>query len=263
MGYDYVCKVLPADIPGGDLDAVVTNSKCPLYNPMNMSLKEFCCPSNSHSIYRDQNTATLPPQFAFTNYKAMGTSTRNSLLLAVSPSAPPPYGTSAMHPDGAVFPSNADIPLASVTDGTAHTIFIMETCDDRGSRWMVGAECTLVGLPYASSPTGTTPGAGGSIYPYFYPPGYVAGNWGDSFPLGPPHRTFLMYDFSPAGADTGKYEDPGWAKTQPAYGPSSMHPAIVVVGFGDGSAVPLSKRTDAANLFFLITKSNHDPFYLP
>ena len=48
-----------------------------------------------------------------------------------------------------------------------------------------------------------------------------------------------------------------------AYGPSSAHPAVVVVGMGDGSTQSLSKRTDAANLFFLITKNNSDPFYIP
>jgi len=76
-------------------------------------------------------------------------------------------------------------------------------------------------------------------------------------------RTFLSYDFSPGGADAGKYEDPGFAKTPPAYGPSSAHPAIVVCGMGDGSVQALSNRVDAANLFFLITKSGSDPFYMP
>ena len=32
---------------------------------------------------------------------------------------------------------------------------------------------------------------------------------------------------------------------------------------GDGSIQALSKRADAANLFFLITKNNADPFYFP
>ena len=38
---------------------------------------------------------------------------------------------------------------------------------------------------------------------------------------------------------------------------------MVVAGFGDGSVQALSKRMDAANFFFLITKANSDPFYLP
>jgi hypothetical protein len=32
---------------------------------------------------------------------------------------------------------------------------------------------------------------------------------------------------------------------------------------GDSSVQTLSKQVDAANLFFLITKNNSDPFYLP
>ena len=49
----------------------------------------------------------------------------------------------------------------------------------------------------------------------------------------------------------------------PAYGPSSAHPAVVIAGMGDGSVQALSKRTDAANFFFLITKNNSDPFNIP
>ena len=78
-------------------------------------------------------------------------------------------------------------------------------------------------------------------------------------------RTFLMYDFSPSGpkTDVGKYEDPGWSKTPPAYGPSSMHPSVAIVAFADGSVLALSKQCDAANLFFLITKSGNDPLEFP
>ena len=68
-----------------------------------------------------------------------------------------------------------------------------------------------------------------------------------------------MFDFNPSGLDAGKYEDPGWAKGPPAYGPSSMHPGVVVVGFCDGSVTALNKRCDTALFFFLITKSNSDP----
>ena len=37
----------------------------------------------------------------------------------------------------------------------------------------------------------------------------------------------------------------------------------VIAGMGDGSTQALSKRIDAANFFFLITKNNSDPFYIP
>ena len=57
-------------------------------------------------------------------------------------------------------------------------------------------------------------------------------------------RTFLGYDFGPKGVDAGTYEDPGWAKAPPAYGPSSAHPNVVIVGFADGSVMALSKKVD-------------------
>jgi hypothetical protein len=38
---------------------------------------------------------------------------------------------------------------------------------------------------------------------------------------------------------------------------------VVVAGMGDQSTQALSKRIDSGNLFFLITKNNNDPFYMP
>ena len=79
-----------------------------------------------------------------------------------------------------------------------------------------------------------------------------------------------MMDFSPTGKDAGQYAkigDPGslWTVADkplvapgpgPNYGPSSAHVGVVNVGMCDGSVQALSKRGDAANLFFLITKNN-------
>ena len=158
----------------------------------------------------------------------------------------------------------------------SHTIMTMETIDDQNSRWMVGSECVMVGLPVASCPTGMTPS--NANYNYFTPPSYD-GTWGATAGVSLAGlRTFLIYDFSPSGgADWGAYwnlGDPnngGWTSADQIaatdkthdYGPSSAHPAIVVVGLADGSTQSLSKQTDVANLFFLITKNNGDPFYMP
>jgi len=118
----------------------------------------------------------------------------------------------------------------------------------------------LVGLPQKSSPTGTIPQP---PYPYFAPPGYD-NTWGDDSGVTKAGlRTFLSYDFSPTGIDAGKYEDPGFAQAPPAYGRSSMHPGVVTCGMCDGSVAVLSKKVDAAAFFFLITKSNNDPYYIP
>lgn len=258
MGYDRLYKKLPPDIANGDFD-VARAKNADLAAAMDMSLKELTCPSNNNNVFQDPSADH--PRFAFTNYKAVGATTRDSLIMAANATAKPPYGARAIHPDGVIFPSDHDLPVASITDGTTHTMCIMETIDDQSSRWMVGNECTLVGLPQKSSPTGAEPAP---PYSYFAPPGFKEGEWGDPSPVSLAGlRTFLMYDFSPSGQDVGKYEDPGWSKTPPAYGPSSAHPAVAIVSFADGSMTALSKRCDAANLFFLITKSGQDPFNLP
>ena len=107
----------------------------------------------------------LKPSAGITNYKAMGATTRGSLIMVVNPQATPPYGTmtpilgtAPLHPDGAIFPGNG-IRAADVLDGLSHTIFTIETIDEAASRWTVGKEATLVGMPQSSSPTGTTPQA--------------------------------------------------------------------------------------------------------
>ena len=105
----------------------------------------------------------------------------------------------------------------------------METIDETASRWTVGKEATLVGLPQASSPTGEKPQ---DPYAYFAPPGYDK-TWGaDSGVTKAGLRTFLSYDFNPTVADAGKYEDPGFSKTAAEYGPSSMHPYVIVTRHG-------------------------------
>ena len=228
---------------------------------MNTQLGEFLCPSGPR-----RQAPVLNQSAGITNYKAMGATTRGSLVMVVNPQATPPYGTMTPIPAPCRF-----IPMVRyfrppttyrcrLLDGLSHTIFIIETIDEAASRWTVGKEATLVGMPQSSSPTGprrklrtitlprpvmTTPGAQ-------TPRVAKAGL-----------RTFLSYDFSPTGADAGKYEDPGFGQTPAAYGPSSMHPGVVVCGMGDGSVQVLSKQIDAANLFFLITKNNADPFVAP
>jgi hypothetical protein len=260
MEYNDLYKTLPKDIPNGDLDAAMAGSPA-LAKAMNTPLNELICPSNPNKAF--QNTNVSSPQFPLTNFKPVGASTRGSLLLAADQTLSPPYGTAKIHPDGVLYPSDKNLPMADLKDGTSHTILAMETMDDTNSRWMVGVECVLVGLPQASSPTGNQPLGRSDKGTFFTPPGFD-GTFGDDSPGSRAGlRTFLSYDFSPKGADAGKYEDPGWAKGPPAYGPSSAHPEVVIAALGDGSVMALSKKVDAANLFFLITKNNNDPFNIP
>ena len=264
MEYDTLYKSLPAS---GDPEDTSNEGMATATKTV---IKEFVCPS----VPLGQNPAAAPakPAAAITNYKAMGASTRDSLKMVADPAAKPPYGPAIaananrygsalpLHPDGAVFPAERNLHMAALTDGTSHTIMTMETMDDKASRWMVGKEATLVGLPQKSSPTGDKLQA---PYTFFAPAGFD-GTFGENSAVAKAGlRTFLAYDFSPNGADAGKYEDPGFSKTAPAYGPSSAHPAIVVVGMCDGSVFGLSKQVDAANLLFLITKAGQDPFNLP
>jgi type II secretory pathway pseudopilin PulG len=250
--YDSLYKTLPTS---GDPEDTTNPA---IVAAMNTQLPDCICPS---SPGRPAGQSA-----GITNYKAMGASTRDSLLMAADPTAKPPYGImppppgqTPLHPDGAIFPGTSTR-AADVTDGLSHTIFLIETIDQRASRWTVGKEATLVGLPQKCSPRGASPQP---PYDYFAPPDYD-GLWGpDSGVAKAGLRTFLTYDFSPRGADAGKYEDPGFGQVPPDYGPSSMHPTVVNCDFGDGSVQAISKQVDAANLFFLITKSGKDPFCLP
>jgi hypothetical protein len=250
MDCDQLYKTLPADGNPEDISNTATAAA------MNTVMQEFVCPTNGNRLYRDPNS--IPSTGALTNYKGMGASTKNSLVMARDPSLSPPYGTASLHPDGMLFPGKGTR-RDEIPDGLGHTIATIETIDDAWSRWTVGREVTLVGLPQRSSPTGSTPQP---PFDYFAPPRYDRLFGQDSAVAKAGLRTFLVYDFSRAGADFGMYEDPGFGNP-PAYGPSSSHPAVVICGFGDGSVEPISKQIDAANLFFLITKNNADPFYVP
>ena len=132
---------------------------------MNTAIKEFICPDGP------RGQGYKPPagksDVAITNYKAMAASTCDSLKMVADPSLKPPYGKASLHPDGAVFPADTNLPMAALTDGTSHTIMTMETMDDTASRWAVGKEAMLDGLPQKSSPTGDTPKA---PYPFLRRP---------------------------------------------------------------------------------------------
>jgi len=266
MEYESPYRSLPLTLPSGIDPEDISNQTIAtqktvafhvLVDSMNTQISGFLCPSSPRgSAWRASSAQGI------TNYKAMGATTRGSLAMVLHPQATPPYGTTKIHPDGAIFPSTNNLPASDLLDGLSHTIITIETMDETASRWTVGKEATLVGLPQKSSPTGPMPQA---PYNFFTPPGFVNDyNWDEkSSTTKAGLRTFLSYDFSPSGADAGKYEDPGFSKTPPAYGPSSAHPAVVICGFGDGSVQAISKQIDAANLFFLITKNNSDPFFVP
>ena len=103
-----------------------------LNSMINTSMKEFVCPSNSNQLY--QQPQQTPPLYAFTNYKAMGATNKQSLAMCgnsstFSSSTPGLYGTATIHPDGAIFPGSGTR-CADILDGLSHTVIVIETIDD-------------------------------------------------------------------------------------------------------------------------------------
>jgi prepilin-type N-terminal cleavage/methylation domain-containing protein len=227
----------------------------------NTSLKELICPSNNQPLFLNPNAN--PPTGALTNYKAMGGTFASGVDIARNPSGTRPYQAPASSfPDGGLYPNAGNIPLANLADGTSHTILVCETQDATASVWTNGQQCTLVGLPTNNLPPNTiVPSISqpGGNFP-FYRPSQFNNDFGDSSATAAANvATYLMYDYTQTGQ---AYVGPG-CQTNTQWGPGSGHPAVAVVAFGDGSVAALSKRTDASNFFFLITRAGNDPFYMP
>ncbi len=208
MDYDAMYKQLPQSLgSGGSVLSpanATTQAQNALTTAIGTSMKEFVCPSYGGLLY---NLGTSSPQQAITNYKAMGASCKQSLAIAGNNTGTPPYGNTstptAIHPDGAIFPSATNIAAAQCLDGLSHTIFFIETIDSTASCWMFGSECVLTGLPGQSAsgcsipsvPSGTTPT---SPYNFFAVKSYD-GTYGDaSGATVAGCMTFLMYDCSPS-----------------------------------------------------------------
>jgi len=71
---------------------------------------------------------------------------------SVCPANPPllrtsPYTASFVrHPDGAIYPGSKH-GLDAIKDGTSKTILLVESVEQHYSRWTVGVECVVAGLP--------------------------------------------------------------------------------------------------------------------
>ena len=203
-----------------------------------------------------QNPAAAPQSAGITNYKAMGATTRDSLAMVANPQAKPPYGTREHRAASSRRRNLSGQPafaLPTVLDGLSHTIMTMETIDEAASRWTVGKEVTLVGLPQKSSPTGATPQA---PYNYFAPPGYDDA-WGeDSGVAKAGLRTFLSYDFSPTGRRRRQVRGPRLlARLRRPMAPHRCIRQSSSAAWATAPSRRSPKQIDAANLFFLITKN--------
>jgi len=229
----------------------LTNPDPGIRNNRNKPLFFDCvCPSNPNKLHEDP----VNKRVAFTNYKAMGATSAQSLILSEDPKATPPYGTASQHPDGALYPTNSGVPISAISDGLANTIMVAETIDDTKSCWLAGADATLVGMPVAGSYQNFTAKSGVT---FWAPLDYNGSFYGSATPALQAMRTYLAFDFRPGRADAGTY--PASVGRTPAYGPSSGHPGIVNHLFCDGSVKSIRKDVDYAVYFFLITRANGEP----
>ena len=131
--------------------------------------------------------------------------------------SPPPYGDKSNHPDGALFPTNNGIRLQDISDGTSHTIMVVETIDDSKSCWIAGADTTLVGMPKAKSYQQFPGNRFWSPLDFAEKPRIAKGH-----ARHPGMRTYPAFDFRPGYPDAGTY--PSGVGRTPDYGPSSAHP---------------------------------------
>lgn len=274
-GWSFAVYLLPYIEYGGMYDKLDVQGGKPLVEPIgatrsgaphaaaaNTQLFELICPSNTNDKFVNPAAKTG----ALTNYKAMGATHIESLLVASPQPAVPLYvpDKKGPHPDGACYPG-ADIRLSAFgRDGTAHTILVTECIDPKYGVWTVGEECALVGLPSQfPDPSGVMAQIEFEEYAdgtqTFYAPAGFSGKFDDAAaPEVRRLKTYLGYDF--ARSDPGPYAGVGLAST---YGPSSAHPGVVNHLLADGTVRSISKQVDFACYMFLITRDGGDPYALP
>jgi prepilin-type N-terminal cleavage/methylation domain-containing protein len=227
------------------------------------SLQELSCPSFSGSTYVNQNTTPLE---AISNYKVMAASNITSLSLAsVSPTAlayPQPQDPTT--PDGACYPGSK-LSFNNISDGTSHTVIVVETIEQTYARWTYGKEQALVGLPTSGfTGNGAVSFAQVQGTNYYAPIGFVPGGYDDESGVSKSFKTYLndicstktpYYDNGLCMAGT----DANGTSKQITYGASSSHSGITIHGFVDGSVHALSNKVDVALYMALITRAQGDP----
>jgi prepilin-type N-terminal cleavage/methylation domain-containing protein len=206
---------------------------------------------------------------ALTNYKFMGDSFRAGLKYGAesaakrSPKAPSDVGPS--HPDGAfpvTLPSSGKR-QTDFSDGMSNTIFVAETIEPTYSRWLIGSECSLVGMP--SSEEDSTNGVkveqmsttGGVYELAHYAPTGFDGNFDESSAVSSEYRTYLGYEYD---KEDKYYDDKTDGEAKIKYGASSKHGDTINHMFGDWRVQPLNKSIDVALYYFLITRAGGEVY---
>ncbi len=247
------------DTHAGEPLAHYTDMKHPHTLAVGTLIPEFLCPEFAGRPFLGEG----PKMEAITNYKAMGGSHIESLLVA---SENPPkkllYGDRTDHPDAGIYPGSRLSPKDFARDGTAHTILLVETTEQYRARWAVGREANLVGLP--ASEVGLT---FDKEFGYYHPAGYLPHRWRTESTLpAKVARTYLDWDYAEHSYNDGGVSDGGhgpsvWLDiSAPFFGPGSHHRSGVNHAFADASANVISRSIDAAAYFFMMTRKNADPF---
>jgi hypothetical protein len=186
---------------------------------------------------------------ALTSYKGMGGTVKESLPFKIITNGTQPY--SGSHPDGVMYADVEGCRLTDVTDSQSQTIMVAETTEDKYSRWMIGTEATLAGLPSQNDPARAGVRIVNNSRLQFYAPENFDGGYDNDSKLSKDVKTYLNYDYKP---QQNKYDKDNDIK----YGPSSRHAGVVNHLFCDGNARSLPTDIDPAAYMFLITKAGSE-----
>ena len=187
------------------------------------SLPGLLCPSFGGSPY----STTAAGKAAITNYRASGATHTESLSVAYPNPLTPKYNPTepVAHPDGVLFPGKSST-FASIRRGLSNTIVAVESVEQNFSRWIVGAEAAVVGLPrnveFENRNDGLSPytikGLGKLKYVYDDDDNHTGEITGDVDPVYWTYRTYLDCDCKKNPYDGLDGLHGG------RFGPSSGHP---------------------------------------
>jgi type II secretory pathway pseudopilin PulG len=186
------------------------------------------CPSYDGSPWADPSTQ----KEAITNYRPFGATHIESLSVASPNPMTPKYGVGNKHfrhPDGVFFPGSYRM-FNSFHVGLSNTLFAVESLEPRFSRWTVGAESAIVGLPrnVEFEQFRPDPNRDPKFMPYV-PKGYAEALKGNDNSVYWTYRTYLNWDYDRSPYDGADGTVGG------KYGPSSNHSSGCHHLMGDGS----------------------------
>lgn len=242
------------------------------------------CPSYSGSPYADPATRKA----AITNYRILGATHIESLSIASPHPLIPKYQPTPSascrpaHPDGFCFPG-LPMPVSMNFHGACQ-LWLTESLEPRFSRWTVGAEATVVGLPPTVEferdfgetgfwvPRGHAVAVGKSLPPAADEPEQVKSDLATLHDLRQTevnqtyrkvatadpdgdavywtYQTYLDWDYKNRPYDGADGMQAG------RYGPSSNHPHVVHHAFLDGSVHLLSTDIDVTTYMSMISRTS-------